>query len=56
MYIHLLLIQLLILLWQDYENAFINVAGSNLEHIRERLVAFIISKVISPNGEFHFKP
>jgi hypothetical protein len=38
---------------QDYENAFRNVAGSSLEHIRERIVAFIISKVINPKGEFH---
>jgi hypothetical protein len=56
MYIHLLLTQLLILLWQGYENIFMNVPGSSLEHIRERLAAFIVSEVISPNGEFHFKP
>jgi hypothetical protein len=45
----------LILSWQDYENTFINVAGSSLEHIRERLAAFIVSEIFSPNGEFHFK-
>jgi hypothetical protein len=42
-------------MWQDYQNAFINAAGSSLEHIRERPSAFIISEVISPKGEFHFK-
>jgi hypothetical protein len=42
-------------MWQDYQNAFINAAGSSLEHIRERLAAFILSEVISPKGEFHFK-
>jgi hypothetical protein len=26
-----------------------------LEHIRERLAAFIVSEVISLKGEFHFK-
>ncbi len=41
-------------LWQDYENAFINVASSSLEHIRERLAAFIVPQIISPKGEFHF--
>jgi hypothetical protein len=41
--------------WQDYQNTFINVAGSSLEHIRDRLSAFIVSGVISPKGEFHFK-
>jgi hypothetical protein len=45
----------LILSWQDYKNAFINAADSSLEHIRERLAAFIISDVISLNREFHFK-
>jgi hypothetical protein len=24
-------------MWQDYQNAFINTAGSRLEHIREML-------------------
>jgi hypothetical protein len=33
---------LLILLWQDYENAFINAQGSILKHIRERLAGFIV--------------
>jgi hypothetical protein len=41
--------------WQDYENAFINVKCSILEHIRERLAAFIISEVLCPRGEFHYR-
>jgi hypothetical protein len=45
----------LILLWQDYENAFINTAVSSLKHIRKRLETFIVSEVISLNREFHFK-
>jgi hypothetical protein len=28
--------------------------GSSLEHIRERLAEFIVTKVISRKGEFHF--
>jgi hypothetical protein len=40
--------------WQDYENAFINAKGSSLEHIRERLAAFIVSEVLSPKGEFDY--
>jgi hypothetical protein len=44
----------LILPWQDYENVFINAQGSGLEHIRDRLAGFIVSKVISRKGEFHF--
>jgi hypothetical protein len=40
------------IVWQDYQHVFINVAGSSLERIRERLSAFIISKVISPKEEF----
>jgi hypothetical protein len=43
-----------LIVWEDYQNTFINVAGFSLEHIRERLAAFIVSQVISPNGEFHF--
>jgi hypothetical protein len=42
-------------MWQDYQNAFINAASSGIKHIRERLSAFIVSEVISPDGEFHFK-
>jgi hypothetical protein len=45
---------LLILLWRDYKNAFINVQGSNLEHIRERLAGFIVWEVISQKEEFYF--
>jgi hypothetical protein len=57
MHIHLLLIHTShFIMWQDYKNAFINAAGSSLEHIRGRLAWFIISEVISPNGEFHFTP
>jgi hypothetical protein len=56
MHINLLLIHTShFIMWQDYQNAFINAAGSSLEHIRERPSAFIISEVISPKGEFHFK-
>jgi hypothetical protein len=43
------------IVWQDYQNVFINLAGSSLEHNRERLATFIISEIISPNKEFHFK-
>jgi hypothetical protein len=32
----------------------INAQGSNLEHIRERLVTFIVMEVLSPRVEFHF--
>jgi hypothetical protein len=56
MHINLLLIHIShFIMWQDYQNAFINAAGSSLEHITERLAAFIVSEVISPNREFHFK-
>jgi hypothetical protein len=43
------------IVWQDYQNAFINAAGSSLEHIRERLAVFIVLQVINPKGEFHFR-
>jgi hypothetical protein len=43
------------IMWQDYQNAFINATGSSLEHIRETLVTLIASEVISPNVEFLFK-
>jgi hypothetical protein len=39
---------------QDYQNTFNNATGSSLEHIRDRLAAFIISKVISSKEEFYF--
>jgi hypothetical protein len=46
-YINLLLIlNSHFIVWQDYENAFINAAGSSLEHIRERLVSFIVLQII----------
>jgi hypothetical protein len=55
MHINLLLIQTShFIVWQDNQYAFINAAGSSLEHISERLAAFIMSQVISPKGEFHF--
>jgi hypothetical protein len=38
------------IVWQDYETAFRNAAGSNLEHIRERLCMFIASEVINQKG------
>jgi hypothetical protein len=41
------------IMWQDYQNTFIIAAGSSLEHIRERLAAFIVSQIISPKEEFH---
>jgi hypothetical protein len=55
MHIHLLLIYTSHFIMEGYENAFINVAGSHLEYIRERLAAFIVSQAISSKGEFHFK-
>jgi hypothetical protein len=54
MHIHLLLTHTSHFIMQDYKNAFINVQGSSLEHIRESLVEFIVSEVISRKGEFHF--
>jgi hypothetical protein len=55
MYINLLLIHTShFIMWQDYQNAFINIVGSSLEHIREWLAVFIVLEVISPNGEFYF--
>jgi hypothetical protein len=55
MHINLLLIHTFhFFVWQDYQNTFINVTGSSLEHIRERLATFIMSQIISPKGEFHF--
>jgi hypothetical protein len=55
MHINLLLIHTShFIVWQDYQNAFINTADSSIDHIRERLAAFIVSQVISSNGEFHF--
>jgi hypothetical protein len=55
MYINLLLIHTShFIMWQDYQNAFINAAASSLEHIGDRQAGFIVSQVISPKGEFHF--
>jgi hypothetical protein len=55
MHINLLLIHTShFVMWQDYQNTFINAAGSSLEHIREMLVAFIVSQVISLKGGFYF--
>jgi hypothetical protein len=39
---------------QDYKTAFKNTAGSSLEHIRERLCMFIVSKAINSEGEFYY--
>jgi hypothetical protein len=48
MYINLLLIYTShFIVWQDYETALRNAAGSSLEHIRERLCMFIVSEVIN---------
>jgi hypothetical protein len=56
MHINLLLIHTShFIVWQDYQNTFINAIGSTLEHIRERLSAFIVSEVINLKGEFYFK-
>jgi hypothetical protein len=52
---HLLIYTSHFIVWQDYQNTFINITSSSLEHIRERLVTFIILEVISTKGEFHFK-
>jgi hypothetical protein len=55
MQINLLLIHIShFIVWQDYETAFRNAAGSSLEHIRERLCMFIISEDINPKGEFYY--
>jgi hypothetical protein len=55
MHINLLLIHTShFIVWQDYQNAFINTSDSSIDHIRERLAAFIVSQVISSNGEFYF--
>jgi hypothetical protein len=55
MQINLLLIHIShFIVWQDYGTAFRNAAGSSLEHIRERLCMFIISKDINPKGEFYY--
>jgi hypothetical protein len=54
MHINLLLIHTShFIVWQDYKNTFINVAGSSIEQIRERLAAFSMLQIISPKGEFH---
>jgi hypothetical protein len=54
MHINLLLIHIShFIVWQDYQNVFINAVDSSLEHIRERLAVFLVSQVISPKGEFH---
>jgi hypothetical protein len=41
-------------MWQDYETTFRNVAGSSLEHIRERLCMFIIPELINPKRKFYY--
>jgi hypothetical protein len=54
MHIHLLLIHTSHFILTGYENTFINVQGSNIEHIREMLAGFIIMEVIGRKGEFHY--
>jgi hypothetical protein len=55
MHINLLLIHTShFIVWQNYQNTYISTVGSSLEHIRERLAVFIISKVNSPKGQFYF--
>jgi hypothetical protein len=51
---HLLLIHFLVILCQDYDIEFISKKGSSLEHIRERIVEFLVTQVMDPKGEFHF--
>jgi hypothetical protein len=53
--LHLLLIHFLVISWQDYDVEFINKKGSSLEHIRERIAEFLITQVINPKEEFHFR-
>jgi hypothetical protein len=51
MHINLLLIHIShFIVWRDYETAFKNAVGSSLEHIRERICMFIVSKVINQKG------
>jgi hypothetical protein len=52
---HLLLIHFLVISWQDYDVEFINKKGSSLKHIRERIAEFLVTQVIDPKGEFHFR-
>jgi hypothetical protein len=40
------------IMWQDYQNTFINATGSSLEHIREMLAAFIIRKSLVQRENF----
>jgi hypothetical protein len=55
MHINLLLIHAShFIMSQDYKTAFKNTAGSSLEHIRERLCMFIVSKAINSEGEFYY--
>jgi hypothetical protein len=55
MHIHLLLIHIFYFIMTGLRKCFfINVQGCSLEHIRDRLVRFIVSKVINRKGEFHF--
>jgi hypothetical protein len=51
---HLLLIHTSHFIMAGLRNAFINMQGSILEHIRKRLVGFLMTKVIRPKREFHF--
>jgi hypothetical protein len=48
------MIHFLVISWQDYDVEFINKKGSSLEHIRERIVEFLVTQVIDTKGEFHF--
>jgi uncharacterized membrane protein len=52
---HLLLIHFLVISWWDYDIEFINKKGSSLDHIRESIAEFLITQVIDPKGEFHFR-
>jgi hypothetical protein len=55
MHINLLLIHTsYFIVWQDYEPIFRNTVGYSLEHSKERLCMFIVSKVINLMGEFYY--
>jgi hypothetical protein len=45
----------LVISWQDYDVEYINKNGSSLEHTNERIAGFLVTQVIDPKGEFHFR-
>jgi hypothetical protein len=52
---HLLLIHFLVISWQNYDVEFINKNGSSLKYIKQRIEEFLITQVIDPKGESHFR-